>query len=147
MGWIKFLHIILKSLLFSAFSLVEGYLNDIIDNKITEIKENISEEELITKLVHSALERKKSFANGWKSKINLFNELFEVTTSTTKIQNASQKQKTIRNTLAHDITSATISADCKQIYIRDLKPIYIGNIFTILKKCAIEMNELINKKK
>ena len=135
--------LILKSLLLSAFSLLEGYLKDIIEDKVLKIKEETKKDKrTIVELGYDQLEKKQINARGWDSKINLFKQLFEAGIKNNKHIDKINKRTEIRNTLAHDITSVTISEDYNFIDIGENNNIYIGDIFQLLINCAEEINNI-----
>lgn len=135
--------LILKSLLLSAFSLLEGYLKDIIENKVSEIMEETKEDKrTVVEFGYNVLEDRKKNARGWDSKIDLFSKLFKVDTKKNKHINNINKRNKIRNALAHDITSVTISEDYHFIAVGEEDNIYIENIFNLLINCAEEINIL-----
>jgi len=97
----------------------------------------------------NSIKSKKLSAYGWNSKLCLFNELFNLSNNNNhkKIEKVSTRQQSLRNFLAHDITSVSFSDDYTKVIVTNGKEIFVGDLFDILIDCAREIDKIINSNK
>lgn len=118
--------LIRKSILLSTFSLVEGYLSEILKKKYSETEKitvTTSNQTLIKYGKHYISDLAKKLNNlGFNKKIKLFTELYKIAIAPevpASINTMNSELTVIRNSLAHDITIAALDLESNTISVED----------------------------
>lgn len=115
-----------KSILLSTFSLVEGYLSEVLKKKYSDTKQNHPDSNNQTLIKYGQIYISDLSDNlessGFNKKIKLFTELY-INEISEKIPNTINTMNSvltkIRNSLAHDITIAALDVESNTISVED----------------------------